>query len=224
MLTLIGAQCGELAMRWPARVKPGPKTDQATEIESLKGQQWLVFSLSIFILTMITALLFWRKSVDSIVVSAVFGGAMLGIVWRWPDLLGKTSRAWMATSLVVLLVGLGIEASYSPIQKDPTSLSYFFVTAGLAGIFLFGLQIFDQNLWPRKHAGMIALVGQNALLGYATITHLAPIIWKKGGIENAILDFTLKHPALGFGRGLLETMLVISIVALLTKLKFHLRA
>ncbi len=224
IIILIGSLFGDMTMKWPVKLKSGAESKPESSIEIAKSQLWLVCGIAVFLTIMITALLFWRKSVDALVVSLVFGSAILGIVWKWPSSFARLNIQWVLKSLITLVIGLILEISYFPIQKDPTSVSYFFVTAGLAGFLLLSFQIIDQMLSVRLKPGLFALVGQNALLAYATITHLAPIIWKKSGFENLIVDFTLKHLALGFARGLSEAMLVMVIVAVLTKMKLHLRA
>jgi hypothetical protein len=120
---------------------------------------------------------------------------------------------------ILLLLGYILEPNAGGIHKDPSHLSYFFITSGLATLFLVGLHQTSGKL-PK----WIADCGANPILAYALIANFLPGLntltqygayageWFQNPWLLALLD------------GGLKTVLVASFAALASRWKLFLKA
>lgn len=120
---------------------------------------------------------------------------------------------------ILLVLGYILEPIAGGIHKDPSHLSYYFITSGLATIFLIGLHQTSGKLptW-------ITDCGSNPILAYALIANLLPGL-------NTITQYGpyagehLQHPwLLALLDGGLKTALVATIAAIATRKKIFFRA
>lgn len=119
----------------------------------------------------------------------------------------------------LLLLGLCFEPFEGGIRKDTTTVSYFFVTGGLATIFCYSLTLLCDVLKP-KSLPMVVANGMNPILAYIAITHLEPALWRLTGIGNLLVTITLPPTftdptaiqVVGAMRGGVETLIVAIVV------------
>jgi len=121
-----------------------------------------------------------------------------------------------------LLLGLLLEPYEGGIRKDSATLSYYFVTGGLA---IFALSFFTMliDYLGRKEFNLLVYNGQNPMIAYAGISNLIPPLL---GITHVgvLLDLLVISPWMGFIKGLLVMLLLGVIVMVFTKRKIFLRA
>lgn len=135
---------------------------------------------------------------------------------------GLLTRLWNhGTALLAL--GFIAEPLGGGIRKDnPTTLSYYLVTAGLAfyatGAFTLLATDFKQRWWAP-----VADTGANPILGYLVITNLVPSLCGLVGIE-AVYENSSLGPWLVTGVGFAKTIVVVVIVVLATRRGLLLRA
>jgi hypothetical protein len=119
-----------------------------------------------------------------------------------------------------LLLGLAFEAFEGGIKKDKSTLSYYFLTSGLAFLFLITLSVVVDELRQQRWLQAIIDCGQNPMIAYVTggmlliplltLTGLQP--WYETAFAGAWLGVWL-----GALRGVLFTALVVVITQFCTK-------
>lgn len=127
--------------------------------------------------------------------------------------------AWGALWLVL---GLLFEPREGGIKKSMATVSYYFVTAGLACFALLFFAAILDGLKVRRGARLLIDNGQNPMIAYLGIRNLLPPLLVPTGIERLIAPLT-STPVLGFLRALAETLLLAWIVGLFTRLRVYWR-
>ncbi len=117
-----------------------------------------------------------------------------------------------------LILGLAFEPYQGGIKKDPTTMSYFFITLAIA-IFLFMIltiliDSFHQTFWFQ----LFIDTGKNPMIGYLAFANLLWPILELNGWSLQIEALT-NTPFLGFLRGLSYTIIIALFVSLCTRLK-----
>ena len=122
----------------------------------------------------------------------------------------------------LLLLGLALEPFEGGIKKDHATLSYYFVTTGLAIFTLIALLIvLDIFRWRRGFALLIR-TGQNPLIAYAGVNSLVPPVLGLTRLD-IILTMITPSPWLGALRGAFHTYLVALAAAFCTRKKIFLK-
>jgi predicted acyltransferase len=118
---------------------------------------------------------------------------------------------WMA-------LGLFLEPYEGGIRKDKATVSYYFVTAGLANCLLICLSIFIDFFKRRRWLALLIQTGQNPMIAYAGVNNfIVPLLALTG--VGACLDAFVTSPWRGFFRGLFVTLLMAVVTAFLTRRK-----
>lgn len=117
-----------------------------------------------------------------------------------------------------LLLGLVFEAYEGGIKKDPATMSYYFVTAGLA-IFLLCAFTIAIDLWrQRRLFGLLIANGQNPMIAYTAGENFVAPILAMAGVAGLAESLT-PSPWLGVLRGAAFTLIVAVAVSGFTRLK-----
>jgi predicted acyltransferase len=119
-----------------------------------------------------------------------------------------------------LLLGLAFEAFEGGIKKDRATLSYYFVTTGLACYALTLLSIicdiWQKSSWLR----IIIESGQNPMLAYiAGSLLISPLLALTGG--DTLLSLLNSHAWLGFIKGCMYTITVLLVTSIATRYGFY---
>jgi hypothetical protein len=139
--------------------------------------------------------------------------AIMAVIVGWQTIFNRENKfdqRLLLKGCYLLICGLFFEAFEGGIKKDDATLSYFFVTGGMAFFLLFA---FDQFNILKK---LLAPVGQNPLLAYAIPgIFLLPLIdlfglgpWYDGLMETAFQ---------GIMHGLVIALSTALLAALATK-------
>ncbi|MEA5519642.1 DUF5009 domain-containing protein [Limnoraphis robusta] len=111
-----------------------------------------------------------------------------------------------------LMLGLLLEPYAGGMKKDPSSFTYWMVTAGMSGLLL-STFVYLFDVLKLKRAQWLIQNGQNPMIAYVAFANIIWPILALSGLEVYINSMT-HTPILGFLRGVLYT----SLVALITKL------
>lgn len=121
-----------------------------------------------------------------------------------------------------LMLGLAVEAFEGGIHKDPATYSYFFVTSGLASMFLVAAEIALRRFHLR--CGVLIRCGQNPMIAYTaaaflitpilTLLHLTPLLNRLGELS----------PWMGVLRGAIMTAAVALVTAGFTRRRIFWRS
>lgn len=125
-----------------------------------------------------------------------------------------------------LLLGLILEPFEGGIRKDHATLSYPFVTGGLAIFLLVAFLIaIDLRAGKARGFGLLIATGQNPLLAYAAIPALLPPVLNLTGLGPRLTELTLPlGPWVGALRGLVMTIVLALVVAWFTRRRVQWRA
>jgi predicted acyltransferase len=121
-------------------------------------------------------------------------------------------RSLFGWGAVCLMIGLAFEPFEGGIKKDRATLSYYFVTSGLAFMLLVSLRVALEHSGWRRGWGLVVATGQNPLVAYAGVQSLvAPLLALTG--LGAMVSSITATPWLGALRGAAYTWLTCSVAA-----------
>jgi hypothetical protein len=126
----------------------------------------------------------------------------------------------LSWSIFWLLLGLVFEAWQGGIKKDSATISYFFLTSGLAGFMIAFFKIQEAYFLPRKWAGFVGITGMNPMTGYVAASYFVMPLLFFAGILPWMDNWHLLNPWLGVLRGVVLTCLMILVVVATVKHKY----
>lgn len=133
--------------------------------------------------------------------------------------LAKNATIWLNWSFFWLVLGLLLEPYEGGIKKDPATLSYFFVSSGLAGLVLFSMKLAFNNMKFKSVFNFLPMVGKNPMVGYVAVNFLiVPIIGLLGFME-IFEKFCHLNSFTNIFRGLFLTSIMILITMLSVRFK-----
>jgi predicted acyltransferase len=121
-----------------------------------------------------------------------------------------------------LVLGLVFEPYEGGIKKDPNTMSYFFVTTGLAIFLLIALTVIIDVFNKKRCLQLVIDNGQNPMIAYLGITNLIPPLLALTTL-GSLLESLMPTPWLGFLRGVLMTLLLALAVSVFTRRKIFWR-
>lgn len=122
-----------------------------------------------------------------------------------------------------LILGLLFEPYEGGIKKDSATVSYFFVTTGMAIFLLIGLTVIIDVFRKKWFLQLFVDNGLNPMIGYAGFANIIWPILVLTGWETRIINLTSADPFMGFLRGFVYTAILALIVAVFTRFKLFLR-
>lgn len=221
-IVLPGSVAGELIARWLARkgtAAPTASTDLSVtaavaphfvssvtctpaaaphDAEPLPVRFRLAGALVLLLLAVNLWGLYVRALTANLLLTLLAGGAAAWLLRRPRTALQELLSALFATGLFWLLLGLAFEPLEGGIKKDPATVSYFFVTAGMASHVLLLATLLFESLHGR--AGLLVRCGENPMIAYTAAGYVVvpllfieeqwgfpmPWIWGAGGCGAGI--------------------------------------
>ncbi len=121
-----------------------------------------------------------------------------------------------------LVLGLVFEPCEGGIKKDHPTMSYYFVTAGLALCVYIALSIIIDALQRRRWLQLLIDNGQNPMIAYAGINNLILPLLALIGIDQR-MEALATTPWRGFWKGVIVMLLIAFTVSFLTRRKIFWR-
>lgn len=187
-------------------------------VDSRNCPSWLVALLSLAIIVTNVVLLFGRHLTSNLIATIALCALTSWLTRRNRSTDALTARFWQHLSRAgsyLLLLGLCLEAYEGGIRKDDVTLSYLFVTCGLAFFALLLLTVLCDHYRLRWLSAPLEAVGKNPMVAYVsssmvvipalTLTRLYPFI-----------DALSAHPLTGFLKGIILTALCMALTAWFT--------
>lgn len=240
-IVLPGSVAGELIARWLARkgtAAPTASTDLSVtaavaphfvssvtctpaaaphDAEPLPVRFRLAGVLVLLLLAVNLWGLYVRALTANLLLTLLAGGAAAWLLRRPRTALQELLSALFATGLFWLLLGLVFEPLEGGIKKDPATVSYFFVTTGMASHVLLLATLFFESLHGR--AGLLVRCGENPMIAYTAAGYVVvpllfieeqwgfpmPWIWGAGGCGA------------GIARGVVVTLLAMLLTSAFTR-------
>jgi len=154
---------------------------------------WALYNRVIWIIWVVNLLagigIFFRKSKSQMIRSA----DLQIVSWSW---------FW-------LILGIVFEASEGGIKKDPSTISYLLITAGLAGFFLVVLRKCAEVKLLEKLTKPFEKAGMNPMVGYVIVSYLIIPLLYFVGLLGWIDGWYHSNPWLGLLRGIVLTAMML---------------
>lgn len=213
-LVIPGMIAGDLLLRWMN--SPGEKETPMRAWNKSRQLALVAITIGLVIFLLIGLQARWLVATALITLVVLLVGAWLV---RHPrhsteSLLAKL-YSWGA---YWVMLGLLFEPFEGGIKKDHPTLSYYYVTAGLAIFLLMALLILIE-VWQRRRGFQLLIAnGQNPMLAYVGVSFAIMPVLQLTGLYP-LLQAVTAAPWLGFLRGCLLTWLLAVMVNFFTKRK-----
>jgi predicted acyltransferase len=185
----------------------------------------LLFLLSFLIIVMNTVTLYMREIEVNLILNIVLFILMFfisrgrreegGLIGFYENL------SYYGWSLVLL--GLIFEPFEGGIKKDPSNLSYYFLTSGLAFFAIIFFSFITDYYRKGKILNLVIANGKNPMIAYVSISNIVMPLLVLTSLNTVINSFVV-DPFTGFLKGFILTLLSALVTAYFTKIKFFWRS
>lgn len=214
-----GTIVGDLLCRWIQYYSPEDARDSRWKTRRYFGIVMLMFAVNLVLLVGLQARWVWQTSLVAVVL-CLCGLLLLRNPGNVTEILLNRLYKW---GFYWLALGLFFEPYEGGIKKDSATMSYFFVTTGMAIFMLIALtviiDVFNQKRWLQLFVDN----GLNPMIGYAGFANIVWPVLVLTGWETRIVQLTGSDPLMGFLRGFGYTAIVALIVVGFTRFKLFLR-
>ncbi len=219
-IVIPGTIAGDLILQWTRRAAPA---ENLIAKRSWPFAQYVSVLLTVSVLVLVVLIglkVRWLMETTLLAFALCFIGWML---LQKP--LNDTERLYHKLfnwSVYWLVLGLVFEPWEGGIKKDHPTLSYYFVTSGLAICTLIGfsilIDVFRQKRWLR----LLIDNGQNPMIAYAGINNFITPVLALVGADQLLSNFATT-PWRGFWKGVIVTLLMAVTVSFMTRKKIFWR-
>lgn len=183
----------------------------------------LILIIAVALLVVNLVCLFGRHLVLNLFVSSALVIAAVVIGSRLPDDRSVILNLVKAGGYL-LVTGLFFEAFQGAIRKDPSTFSYYFVTAGLAFYCLAAFVITCDIYKWHKALAPLTMSGKNPMIAYvATSMFTLPLLDLCHIGDNFVRAYFAQTPLLGFVHGFVLTAIACMIAMFFTRIKWFWR-
>ncbi|MGA9452252.1 MAG: DUF5009 domain-containing protein [Verrucomicrobiia bacterium] len=219
-IVIPGTIAGDLILQWMRRPTP-PDKISAPHGWPLAQYIFILLTMAALLLVVLIGLKArWLLDTTLLAIALCLVGWLL---LQRP--LNDTERLYQKLfhwAIYWLVLGLIFEPYEGGIKKDHPTLSYYFVTSGLAICTLIGfsilIDVFQQKRWLR----LLIDNGQNPMIAYAGINNFITPVLALAGADR-LLSAWATTPWRGFGKGVIITLLMAATVSFLTRRKIFWR-
>lgn len=214
-----GTIVGDLLGRWIQYYSP-----EEARVSNWKSLRYfsimiLMLAVNLVVLVGLQARLVWQTSLVTFVL-CLCGLVLLRNPGNVTENLLNRLYKW---GFYWLVLGLLFEPYEGGIKKDSATMSYFFVTTGMAIFLLIGLTIIIDVFQKRWWLQLFIDNGVNPMIGYVGFANILWPILVLNKWEPGIIEMTSTDPFMGFLRGFGYTAIVALIVVVFTRFKLFLR-
>ncbi len=215
-IVIPGTIAGDLILQW-TRQAPSTKTSASAKRWSSTRLLAINFLMFVFVLVLLIGL----KS-RWLVPTTLVTFALCGLGWllmarptNETERLYKTLFLW---AIYWLVLGLFFEPYEGGIRKDKATVSYYFVTSGLANCVFIGFSIIIDVFQRRRWLQLLIDNGQNPMIAYAGINNFITPVLALTAADRLLHQFS-STPWRGFWSGVIITLLMAVTVSFLTRRK-----
>ncbi len=160
----------------------------------------------------------WVRLTPAVAAAACAAGALL--VRNPRSTLEDLLRGLYGWAVFWLLIGLILEPYEGGIKKDRATLSYYYVTSGLAGCALIFFTVLIDGYGVRRPLYLLIASGQNPMIAYAGIHNLMRPLVELSGLQPAAAAWLKgKSPWLGVLWAAAKTVLLAALTSIFTRLR-----
>jgi predicted acyltransferase len=121
-----------------------------------------------------------------------------------------------------LILGLCFEPFQGGIKKDPSTYSYYFLTAAIALFLLIGFTVLMDCLRQKQWLQLLVENGQNPMIAYVAFANLLWPLLQLARLEDWLIAVT-NVPIMGVVKGILYTVPIALLTSFFTRQKFFWR-
>jgi hypothetical protein len=172
--------------------------------------------LSFLLIITSTYFLFARYLVLNLAITLLIIAAISYLLNKQLQEHNQLNRLFFKAGAYLLLLGLFFDAYEGGIKKDPSTYSYYFVTAGLAFFMLIGLAGWPLTAVGKRMSTYLSLNGRNPMIAYVAGNLLLMPLLHLTGLINFFNQMNTSA-WIGFLKGVLFTGIVSLITIFCTK-------
>ena len=218
-IVIPGTIVGDLLYRWIEYRSPEEEIYANWKSPRYFSMMILMFAINLVLLVGLQARLVWQTTLVTVVL-CVWGWILLRNPGNVTENLLNRLYRW---GFYWVVLGLVFEPYEGGIKKDSATMSYFFVTTGMAIFLLIALTIIIDVFQKKSWLQMFIDNGVNPMIGYVGFANIVWPILVLNKWEPVIIEMTSTDPFMGFLRGFGYTAIVALIVVVFTRLKLFLR-
>ncbi|MFZ4583101.1 MAG: DUF5009 domain-containing protein, partial [Paludibacter sp.] len=213
-IVIPGTIAGDLLLRW--------FSDNDTQKSKLpsKSKMWLTLAVMFAMVISNLICLYSRYLVVNLLLNIVFGSAAYFLLRKPKHSLSRLYFRLFQWGIFWLLLGTVFEAFEGGIRKDHATMSYFFVTAGLAIFTLIFFSVIMDYFGNKRLFRYVAEIGQNPMLAYVAGTFLVVPVLALVGLMPHINKLYEISPWLGIAKGLIITAGMMAVTVLTVRRKW----
>jgi hypothetical protein len=215
-IVIPGTIAGDLFYNWM-------KSSDADSSSDNKSKILYLFLLTIFIIVLNLFGLYSRQLILNLIGNTLLLSAGFVLLKNSNSQLLALYKKLFAWGTFWLILGLAFESYEGGIKKDPSTLSYYLVTSGLAFMALIAFSIISDHWKKSNYVNLLIENGQNPMIAYIAGSNFVMPILALTGLST-LLNYMLINPSLGFFKGLIFTLLAALITSLFTKKKIFWRS
>ncbi len=193
--------------------------------EKKEGDSWsgpLTIALALLMCALIITQLwglFVRQVGQTVLLSALLGCGSYLLLGRLNTAEKPLLKRLLSIGMVLLILGLLAEPLEGGIKKDHATISYFFVTGGMATFVLIAALALELRFGIRFKA--LEACGANPMFAYTASSYLITPIAVLTTLSTAIEWFAGLGPWYAFGRGVIFALLVIAVTWPMTRKNYY---
>lgn len=218
-IVIPGTIAGDLILKW---------TREAASTDLDTNRQWPTWRLVVICILMflfVVILLVGLKARWLVSCTLITFGLCGAVYWLISEPMNGIERLYkklFCWGIYWLVLGLFFEPYEGGIKKDKATMSYYFITSGLAVCVLIGLSIIIDVFKRRRWLQLLIDNGQNPMIAYAGINNfIAPVLALTSG--DFLLTQFANTPWRGFVKGVIITLLMAITTSFLTRRKIFWR-
>lgn len=215
-IVIPGMIAGEILLKWM-------KTKDESNNKGWSNLQYIfiAFLMSFFVFELLVGL-YNRWLIETTILTFVLLLVTYYLLKNPITSTEKLYRELFYWAIYWLVLGLFFEPYEGGIKKDKATLSYYFITSGLAICTIIFFSIIIDVFKKKKWVQLLIDNGQNPMIAYAGVNNfIIPILSLTGLMK--LLNMMAVTPWLGFLKGLIITFLLALFVSLCTRLKIFWR-
>jgi predicted acyltransferase len=158
----------------------------------------------------------------SFIVSIILAGGLIFLLTRWKSFWIPVYINLFPIIAVLIVSGYLLEPLHGGVKKDPATLSYLILTAGLSMVLLLAFVVLIEELNLKRLIFILTGSGKNPMMAYVAGSNLVMPVLALTGIEN-LLFFDEVPVVSGVAKAIIITLVVGLVSALAARKKFFMR-
>ncbi|HZW39283.1 MAG TPA: DUF5009 domain-containing protein [Ignavibacteriaceae bacterium] len=222
-IVIPGTIAGDIILKWINNAGKEDTLNSFLNNSSLKIKNIFLTSFIFISIIIIVSGLYSRQVFPTTLYAFAF--CLIGwlLIYKDKSVNEKFIKSLFGWGTIWLIIGIMLDPYEGGIQKGRPTLSFYFVTSGIALMFLVSFTIIIHFFNKHNYLDLVIKTGQNPLLAYAGGTNLITPLLAITMIDGLLQSLAIT-PWLGFVKGLFVTLLLLYLVKVLTNNKIFLRA